>query len=31
MRAYLLVFIGGGLVPPSVNGVNLAFARWFGT
>ena len=31
MRAYLIVFIGGGLGAALRHGVNVAFARWFGT
>jgi fluoride exporter len=31
MRAYLLVFFGGGLGAMVRHGVNVAFARWFGT
>ena len=29
--AYLLVFIGGGIGTAMRHGVNVAFARWFGT
>jgi fluoride exporter len=31
MRAYLLVFIGGGIGSAIRHGVNVGFARWFGT
>jgi CrcB protein len=31
MRAYLLVFVGGGLGAAIRHGVNVAFARWFGS
>ena len=31
MRAYLLVFVGGGFGAMVRHGVNVAFSRWFGT
>jgi fluoride exporter len=31
MRAYVLVFVGGGIGAALRHGVNVAFARWFGT
>jgi CrcB protein len=31
MRAYLLVFVGGGIGAAIRHGINVAFARWFGT
>jgi CrcB protein len=31
MRAYLLVFVGGGFGAMVRHGVNVAFGRWFGT
>jgi CrcB protein len=31
MRAYVLVFVGGGVGAALRHGVNVAFARWFGT
>jgi CrcB protein len=31
MRAYLLVFVGGGLGAAIRHGVNVTFSRWFGT
>ena len=31
MRAYLIVFIGGGIGTAIRHAVNVAFARWFGT
>lgn len=30
MRAYLLVFVGGGMGAALRHGINVAFARWFG-
>jgi CrcB protein len=31
MRGYLLVFVGGGMGAALRHGINVAFARWFGT
>jgi fluoride exporter len=31
MRAYVLVFVGGGMGAALRHGVNVSFARWFGT
>ena len=31
MRAYVLVFVGGGMGAALRHGINVAFARWFGT
>ena len=31
MRAYLIVFVGGGLGAAARHAVNVIFARWFGT
>ena len=31
MRAYVLVFVGGGMGAALRHGINVAFGRWFGT